>query len=131
MIGLDTNVIVRYLTQDDAVQSKKATDIIQHKLNAEKPGFVSVVAMVQTVWVLDSAYGLADYETAAVIERMLQNEALLIEHEQEVFTAMTELKEGRGSFADALIAALGVKAGCERTVTFDKKALRLTGFGPA
>jgi predicted nucleic-acid-binding protein len=128
MIGLDTNVIVRYLAQDDPLQSQKATDVIERQLTAERPGFVSIVTMVETVWVLDSAYDLAATEIAAAIERMLQNEVLLIEHEQEVFTAMLDLKEGRGSFADALIAELGARAGCEYTVTFDKRALRLPGF---
>jgi predicted nucleic-acid-binding protein len=128
MIGLDTNVIVRYLAQDDPVQSPKATNLIERQLTVEKPGFVSVVAMVETVWVLDSAYDLAADEIADVIERMLQNEVLLIEHEQEVFTAMMDLKEGRGSFADALIGKLGSRAGCKHTLTFDQKALRLAGF---
>lgn len=128
MIGLDTNVIIRYLTQDDATQSPKATEIIQHRLSTEKPGFVSVVAMVETAWVLDSVYGLKDQEIAATIERMLQIDVLLIEHEHEVFKAMVALKEGRGSFADALIAAVGDQAGCDYTLTFDQKALRLLGF---
>lgn len=131
MIGLDTNIIVRYLTQDDAVQSRKATEIIEHQLTTERPGFVSIVAMVETVWVLDRAYDLEPKEIAAAVERMLQTEVLLIEHEQEAFSAMIALKEGRGSFADALIAALGVRSGCECTLTFDQKALRLRGFQPA
>ena len=58
MIGLDTNVIVRYLTQDDPVQSKQATDIVERRLTDANPGFVSIVVMVETVWVLDRAYGL-------------------------------------------------------------------------
>ena len=84
--------------------------------------------MVETVWVLDRAYGLADDEIAAALERMLQADTLVVENEQEVFTAMIALKEGSGSFADALIGALGVRAGCSRTLTFDKTALRLPGF---
>jgi predicted nucleic-acid-binding protein len=87
--------------------------------------------MVETVWVLDRAYDLADREIAAAVERMLQIDLLLIEHEPEVFTAMVALKGGRGSFADALIAALGVRAGCKYTLTFDQKALRLDGFESA
>jgi len=128
MIGLDTNVLVRYLAQDDPVQSPKATQLLERRLSEDDPGFVSVVAMVETVWVLDRAYGLADQEIAAAIERTLQADVLAIESEQEVFTAMIALKEGRGSFADALIAALGAKAGCSRTLTFDEKAARLSGF---
>src|SRR5208282_763744 len=128
MIGLDTNILVRYLTQDDPIQSPKATKIIERRLTDEDPGFVSIVAMVETVWVLDRAYGLAAHEIAAAVERMLQTDVLVIENEQEVFTAMITLKEGRGSFADAVIAALGARARCSRTLTFDQKALRLSGF---
>ncbi len=131
MIGLDTNVIVRYLTQDDAVQSRKATEIVERRLTADRPGFVSIVAMIEAVWVLDRAYNLSPKEIAAAVERMLQTEVLLVENEQEVFVAMVALREGRGSFADALIAALGVRAGCKYTLTFDHKALRLSGFEPA
>ena len=131
MIGLDTNVIVRYLTQDDPVQSRKATELIEHRLTVETPGFVSIVAMAETVWVLDRTFNQSPREIAATIERMLQIEVLLIEHEQEVFTAMIALREKRGDFADALIGALGAKAGCKYTLTFDQKALRLSDFQPA
>jgi predicted nucleic-acid-binding protein len=128
MIGLDTNILVRYVTQDDPVQSAKAIEVIERRLTEEIPGFVSIVAIVETVWVLDRAYGLTPQEIAAVVERMLQTDVLVIENEQEVFTAMIALKEGLGSFADCVIAALGAKAGCSSTVTFDHKALRLPGF---
>jgi len=128
MIGLDTNILVRYLTQDDPVQSPAATDIIEFRLTDENPGFISIVAMVETVWVLDRAYGFADEEIAAALERLLQADTLVVENEQEVFTAMIALKEGNGSFADGLIGAIGIKAGCTRTLTFDKAALRLPGF---
>jgi len=128
MIGLDTNILVRYLTQDDPVQSAKAAEILERRLTGKNPGFVSIVAMVETVWVLDRAYFLTAQEIATAIERLLQVEVLAIESEQEVFTAMVALKQGRGSFADALIAELGARAGCTRTLTFDQKAIRLPGF---
>ena len=128
MIGLDTNILVRYLTQDDPLQSPKATEVIENRLTVERPGFVSLVAMVETVWVLDRACGLAPEEIAAAVERMLQTDVLVVEHEQEVFAAMIALKEGHGSFTDALIAALGARAGCTCTLTFDRKALRLPGY---
>ncbi len=128
MIGLDTNILVRYLAQDDPVQSPKATELIERRLTWDDPGFVSVVAMVEIVWVLGRAYGLADHEIAAAIERTLQADVLVVENEQEVFSAMIALKEGRGSFADALIGALGARAGCSRTLSFDQKASRLPGF---
>jgi predicted nucleic-acid-binding protein len=128
MIGLDTNVLVRYLAQDDPLQSPIATDLMEHRLTEEEPGFISVVAMAEVAWVLECAYGLANRDIAAAIEGVLQAEALVVESEQEVFAAMVALKEGRGSFADALIGALGAKAGCSRTVTFDRRAQRLPEF---
>jgi predicted nucleic-acid-binding protein len=128
MIGLDTNILVRYLAQDDPIQSPLATDIIESRLSQGNPGFISIVAMVETVWVLNRAYGLANDEIAAALERMLQADTLVVENEQEVFTATIALKEGSGSFADALIGALGARAGCSSTLTFDRTPLRLPGF---
>jgi len=128
MIGLDTNILVRYLAQDDPTQSPKAREIFERRLTEENPGFVSIVAMVETVWVLERAYELTTDEIAEAVERMLQTDVLVVENEQEVFTAMIALKEGQGSFGDAVIAALGVKRGCSCTLTFDRKALRLPGF---
>src|SRR6266576_2792187 len=128
MIGLDTNILVRYVTQDDPLQSPKATKIMEQRLTEETPGFISIVAMVETVWVLDRAYGLPAHEIAAAVEHMLQTDVLVIENEQEVFTAMIALREGQGSFADSVIAALGVRAGCSCTLTFDHKAALLRGF---
>jgi predicted nucleic-acid-binding protein len=84
--------------------------------------------MVETAWVLERAYGRNDREIAAAVAAMLQTDALFIDCEQEVFAAMTIVKDGLGSLADALIGALGAKAGCSRTLTFDQKAARLAGF---
>jgi len=128
MTGLDTNVLIRYLTQDDPVQSPRATAIIEKRLTEDRPGFISLVTMAEIVWVLDTFYELPAASIAAAVERMLQADTLVIQNEQEVFTAMVALKAGRGSFADALIAAVGAWAGCATTLTFDKKALRLAGF---
>jgi predicted nucleic-acid-binding protein len=130
VIGLDTNVLVRYLAQDDPVQSSRATALIEQELSAQNPGFISLVAMVETAWVLQRAYALSSGELAAVIERLLGADTLIIEAEQEVFSAMVVLKRGVGSFADALIGILGRNAGCLHTVTFDRRALRLADFAP-
>jgi predicted nucleic-acid-binding protein len=128
VIGLDTNILVRYLTQDDPVQSKRASELIERRLTEENPGFVSIVAMVETVSVLDRSYGFAAREIVAAVERLLQIDVLIIENEQEVFKALTVLKDGKASFADAVIAELGLRAGCTRTLTFDHKAARLPEF---
>jgi predicted nucleic-acid-binding protein len=128
MTGLDTNILVRYLTQDDPVQSLKATQIMEHHLTEDQPGFISLVTIAEVAWVLERTYRRSNREIARAIEAMLQADSLFMQNEQEVFTAMVALKTGRGSFADALIAALSRWAGCNSTLTFDKKASRIDGF---
>ena len=131
MIGLDTDVLVRYLVQDDPVQSPRATELIERRLDEDNPGFISVVTMTETVWVLERAYGFSDLEVAAAIERLLQTDVLVVDSEAEVFSAIALVAEGGGSFADALIGMVNRKAGCSLTLTFDRKASRLPHFALA
>ena len=128
MIGLDTNILVRYFVHDEPVQAARATEIIERQLSEDDPGFISVVALAELSWVLERTYNLDDGEIAAVLERVLSADVLFVESEREVFTAMIALRQGEGSFADALIAGLGTKAGCSSTLTFDRKALRIANF---
>ncbi len=128
MIGLDTNILVRYFAQDDPGQTQIATHVIERHIGDNGPGFVNLVTLVETLWVLKRTYGLPNHEIAMVIERMLQIENLEVQNEQEVFEAANVLKSGLGSFEDALIANLNTAAGCTLTLTFDKKAARLPGF---
>jgi predicted nucleic-acid-binding protein len=131
MIGLDTNVLIRHVTQDDRVQSPRASALIESRLTEEEPGFISVVTLAETAWVLRRVYKYHPAEIAAAIERLLQIGTLIVENEVEVFFAMTALKHGRADFTGALIAALGTRAGCSTTMTFDRKAARLPGFSLA
>lgn len=128
MIGLDTNVLVRYLAQDDAAQSARATQVIEQQLTEEQPGFISLITMVETVWVLDSVYALSSGQVASAVESILQADTLLVQNEQQVFEAAVSLKAGDASFADALIGALGRWSGCRTTLTFDRRAARLRDF---
>lgn len=107
MIGLDTKVLVRYLVQDDAIQSLRATQIIEGQLTEKHPGFISLVTVVETVSVLGRVYGLSNYEVAEALNHILQADTLVVQNEQEAFTAMMALKTGTGSFSGALIGALG------------------------
>ena len=109
-------------------QSAKATRLIERELTDENPGFVSVVAIAETAWVLERSYGLGSRKIAAAIEAMLQIGVLSLEYEQEVFAATVVVKAELGSFADALVAELGRRAGCRSTLTFDRKASRLNAF---
>jgi predicted nucleic-acid-binding protein len=129
MIGLDTNVLLRYLAQDDPTQSRRATEIIERRLTEEAPGFVSLVNILEVVWVLKSLFKRSRQEVANDIEMLLAADTLEVQNEQEVYTAVVALRNGTGAFEDALIGSLGVWRGCSATLTFDEDAARrLHGF---
>jgi predicted nucleic-acid-binding protein len=128
MTGLDTNVLVRHIMQDDPLQSTKATRIIERHLTEKDPGFISLATMIESAWVLENIYGLSRQELAQAIETILQIETFVVQNEKEVHDAMFALRTGQGSFGDTLIGSLGSWAGCGSTLTFDRKASRLKGF---
>lgn len=132
MIGLDTNILLRYLAQDDAVQSRRATEIIAKLLTEQEPGFISLVTILETVGVLTSLYKRSRIQIADDIEMVLAANTLEVQNEQEVFLAVVALRNGTGTFEDALIGSLGIWRGCTKTLTFDEKAAqRLHGFSLA
>ena len=108
MIGLDTNVLLRYLVQDDPVQSPRATEIITRKVTEQEPGFVSLVTMLEVVWVLKSLYKRSRQEIANDIEMVLAADTLEVQNEQQVYDAVVALRNGTGTFEDALIGSLGI-----------------------
>ena len=129
MIGLDTNVLLRYLVQDDPAQSPKATEVIERRLTKEDPGFVSLVCILEIVWVLGSLYKRSRGEIADHVEMILAADTLEVQNEQEVYQAVIALRNGSGTFEDALIGALGAWWSCSATLTFDQSAAhRLNGF---
>lgn len=129
MIALDTNVLLRYLAQDDPAHSAKATEVIERRLTKESPGFVSLVCILEIVWVLGTLYRRTRWEIASHIEMILAADTLEIQNEQEVYQAVIALRSGAGTFEDALIGALGAWWGCSATLTFDQDAAtRLNGF---
>jgi len=128
MTGLDTNILIRHLTQDDAVQSPIATQLIEEKLTEEAPGFVSLVTMAELAWALRSNYGWAPEQIAGAFQWLIQVDSIVVQNQDEVFAAISAVEMGLGTFDDALIGALGQWAGCDTTLTFDVKASRLNGF---
>lgn len=123
MIGLDTNVIVRYVMQDDPKQSKLAT-VLMERLTAESPGFVSLVCVVELVWVLESAYTLSRNQVTEALTNLITIDVLKIERLPVVAAAVRAFKAGKADFADCLIERLSAHAGCEKTMTFDRNAAR-------
>ena len=127
MTGLDANVLLRYFAQDDAIQTPRAMAIIERRLSDANPGFVSLVTLAEVVWTLTGSYGLSNLEVATVLRNMLATDRFHLQNASQVFAATMALEDGNG-FADSLIGALGQWAGCNVTLTFDKKASRLQGF---
>jgi predicted nucleic-acid-binding protein len=131
MIGLDSNALLRYLVDDDPMQSPKATAIVERRLTKEDSGFVSLVCVLEIAWVLGSLYKRTRSEIADHIEMILAADTLEVQNEQEVYQAVIALRSGSGTFEDALIGALGSWRGCSATLTFDQNAARrLNGFQP-
>lgn len=122
MIALDTNVLVRYIVQDDAVQSGKATRLIESRCTRETPGLIDVVVLCELVWVLESAYGYGRDIVAGVIRQVLGTAELTVADADHAWAALRAYENNPGDFADYLIAVRNRVAGSEATFTFDKKA---------
>ncbi|MGQ7908423.1 PIN domain-containing protein [Burkholderia sp. BC1] len=128
MIGLDTNVLVRYFAQDDAAQSKKATALME-SLSVERPGYVSQVALVEVVWVLGRCYGVERDQMRDIIDSMIGTKELVVEAADTVRKALRVYAASpKADFADCLIERSGHVAQCEYTATFDVAASKVTGM---
>jgi predicted nucleic-acid-binding protein len=127
MTGLDTNVVLRYLLQDDAKQARRV-NLIFSRLSAQAPGFISLAAVLEIVWVLRSLLKQTPSQIASHLENLLAADTLEVQNAQQVFAAVFALKRGTGEFEDALIGAVNAWAGCPHTLTFDRRAARLPYF---
>jgi predicted nucleic-acid-binding protein len=125
MIGLDTNVLVWYLTHDDPVQTVKAVKVID-SLTQEAPGFVALIVVVELVWVLETAYQFERKEIEQVLEALLRSKELVVERAEIAWLALRKFSVSRADFSDCLIERIGQAAECLYTATFDRKA---TGAG--
>jgi predicted nucleic-acid-binding protein len=127
MIGLDTNVLVRYIMQDDAKQSPKATKLIE-SLTADNPGFVSIVSVVELGWVLSSSYGLTREQLSETYEALLRTKEIIIDRADHLLKALRVFKATSADLADCLIECAGARAGCVRTMSFDAGAAKVAGM---
>ncbi len=127
MIGLDTNVLVRYITQDDPKQSPKANRLIDG-FTVETPGFVPLVTVVELAWVLSSSYDLDRTQVAQALELLLRGKELVIDRTDIVSLALKRFRAGGADFADCLIEAIARDAGCSETMTFDVGAVKAAGM---
>jgi predicted nucleic-acid-binding protein len=127
MTGIDTNVVVRYITQDDPVQSAAATKLME-SLSANRPGFVAMIVVVDLVWVLQSCYKARRNEIARALETLLRSKELIVENADLVWQALRRFASGNADFADCLVERCGHLAGCDHTVTFDQNAASAAGM---
>ena len=127
MIGLDTNVIVRYIMQDDARQAALATRVIE-KLSTDEPGYLAIVTIVELVWVLDSCYRLRREQISDALEALLRTKELVLDRAETVIKAARAFRQTKADFADCLIAQGAVTAGCINTLTFDRGAAKHAGM---
>ncbi len=127
MIGLDTNVLVRYIMQDDAKQSAKATALIE-SLTPDQPGFISLVTVVELYWVLTSCYQLSNEQVRLALDALLRTRQLVVDRADQVLQALRIWHKGKADFADCLIASAAASAGCERVMTFDQGAVKHAGM---
>ena len=127
MIGLDTNVVVRYLTNDDPAQTTAAVKVID-SLSADAPGFLSLIVIVELVWVLEISYRFKKSEIEQILETLLRSKELVIERAEVVFQALRKFSAGRADFADCLIERCGHAVECQYTVTFDRNAASAAGM---
>jgi predicted nucleic-acid-binding protein len=124
VIGLDTNVLVRYLAQDDPAQSARASQLMEQGLSKDEPGYIGLVVLAETSWVLLRRYSATAEEIREMIADLLGTRQIVVENRAAVSRALTASLGNNCAFTDALIAACAVGAGCTKVVSFDRGAAR-------
>ena len=127
MTGIDTNVLVRYIIQDDEEQSKAATSFIE-SLSDKSVGLIELIVLVELTWVLSRAYGYDKSDVIRALEQILVTECFEVELSDIAWGALRAFKEGSADFSDYCIALRNHSFGASHTVTFDKKAAKFKHF---
>jgi predicted nucleic-acid-binding protein len=128
MLGIDTNILVRFLVQDDEAQFEKARKLIKREVSAGSRVFVNQLVLMETEWALRSRYSVPKNQIVETISGLLDANDVLFEDEPAIEEAIFIWKESTADFADCLIGAKNRRLGCRATATFDLKASKLPGF---
>jgi predicted nucleic-acid-binding protein len=128
MLGVDTNVLVRFLVRDDEVQFERARKLIKREITAGRRVFISQLVLLETEWVLRSRYSLPKNLIIEAISGLLDAADVRFEDEPAIEEALFIWKDATADFADCLIGAKNRRLGCRATATFDLKASKLPGF---
>jgi predicted nucleic-acid-binding protein len=127
MIGLDTNLLVRFITQDDPGQCRQ-TDEVMRSLSGADPAWISLPVLLELVWTLARTYKVERQSIVRILDGLLDRREFRIEQLDTVDEALRFFRKGKADFADCLIAASARAAGCSKTVTFDRVAARDAGM---
>jgi predicted nucleic-acid-binding protein len=128
MIGLDTNILVRYIVRDDLAQAKIADSYIHKCRDNDIELFISNVVLCELIWVLDISYEYEKNQIINTIEKILRTSQFTVEDAQSSWQALATYKKSSADFSDAMIGFINKSAGCKKTITFDKTAAKLAEF---
>ena len=128
MIGLDTNVLLRYLLQDDEIQGERASRAISQAAVRNESLLVSAIVLCEALWVLERSYGYDRTALGAVIDALLDTRGFELEHRAQVRDALDDFRMTRADFSDCLIGRIHDTLGCRQTLTFDRALRSVGGF---
>jgi predicted nucleic-acid-binding protein len=128
MIGLDTNVLLRYFLADDRAQNERAVRFVSSRCSTDDPGFVNRIALCEMVWVLTRSYKYGRAQIAQTVEALLVASDIVVEDRDAVWRALNNFENSGAGFTDLLMSEINRTEGCEATATFDRKAARLDSF---
>jgi predicted nucleic-acid-binding protein len=131
MLGIDTNVLVRFLVQDDEGQFEKARKLIKREIAAGRRVYINQLVLMETEWVLRSRYDIPKNQIIETLSGLLEAVDVQLEDEPVIEEALFNWKETTADFADCLIGAKNRRMGCRTTATFDNKTSKLSGFTAA
>jgi len=128
MIGIDTNVLVRYLIEDDAIQSTKAIKLIDEYAGTKEAIFINNIVVCELIWVLERGYKYSKDQVITILKSIFTTVEFCFEDHQILWESTTEYAGSAVGFADILIGQLNAENDCSKTFTFDKKASSLSMF---
>jgi len=128
MIGIDTNVLVRYLAQDDRHQAVIASNFIENVCSEDNPGFVNLITLCELIWVLKRHYIISPDQITRIMEQLLRTSQLVIQNPQVAWLAIEAFHTSNADFADCIIAQVNRANHCSSTVTLDVDAFKTEGF---
>lgn len=126
--GVDTNVLIRFIVQDNSAQSRKATRFLEKNCTVDRPGHISLVVLCEIVWVLARAYRYPKDDIVKVLQTILTTAEFTIESPTVAWEAFRLYQNGRADFSDYIICQVNKSAGCVKTVTFDREAAKSENF---